>query len=82
MSGGGLALLGTMTGLATSQPSQGHLNMNGIVLLVLIGVGVAWLWASVRKRMKLPVTGRHWGTVIVVVVVLLAIAYGATHTSH
>ena len=57
--------------------------MSGIVLLVLIGVIVAWLVTRGRQRMKLPVTGRHWAWIIVVVVVVLAIAYGASgHVSQ
>jgi len=28
--------------------------------------------------MKLPVSGKHWGWIIVIVVVVLAIAYGAS----
>jgi hypothetical protein len=33
--------------------------------------------------MKLPVTGKHWGWIIVIVVVVLAIAYGASgHVSQ
>ena len=52
--------------------------MSGIVLLVLIGVIVAWLLTRGRQRLKLPVTGRHWGWIIAVVVVVLAIAYGAS----
>jgi len=49
-----------------------------LVLLVLIGVLVAWLLTRGRQRMRLPVTGRHWAWIIAVVVVLLAIAYGAS----
>jgi drug/metabolite transporter (DMT)-like permease len=57
--------------------------VSGIVLLVLIGVLVAWLLTRGRRRMKLPVTGRHWAWIIVVVVVVLAIAYGASgHVSQ
>lgn len=56
--------------------------MSGIVLLVLIGLGVAWLWTRGRKRLSLPVNGKHWGAVIIVVVVLLALFYGASHTQH
>lgn len=52
--------------------------MGGLVLLVLIGMLVAWLVTRGRQRMKLPVTGRHWAWIIVVVVVVLAIAYGAS----
>lgn len=56
--------------------------MSGIVLLVLIGVGVAWLVTGGRKRLRLPTTGRHWIWIVIVVVVLLAIAYGASHSPH
>jgi drug/metabolite transporter (DMT)-like permease len=52
--------------------------VSGLVLLVLIGVLVAWLLTRGRQRMRLPVTGRHWAWIIAVVVVLLAIAYGAS----
>ena len=56
--------------------------MTGLILLVLIGVGVAWLVTSGRKKMKLPVTGKHWLWIVIIVVVLLALAYGATHSPH
>ena len=56
--------------------------MSGIILLVLIGLGAAWLWTRGRKRLSLPTNGKHWIAVIIVVVVLLALAYGATHTPH
>ncbi|HEY0933322.1 MAG TPA: hypothetical protein VGD91_06200 [Trebonia sp.] len=49
-----------------------------MVLLVLIGVLVAWLVARGRGKMKLPMTGKHWLWVVIAVVVLLAIAYGAS----
>ena len=52
--------------------------MGGLVLLVLIGLLVAWLVTRGRQKMKLPVTGKHWAWIIVVVVVVLAIAYGAS----
>lgn len=56
--------------------------MSGIVLLVLIGLGAAWLFTRGRKRLNLSVNGKHWWVVVIVVVVLLALAYGATHTPH
>jgi drug/metabolite transporter (DMT)-like permease len=52
--------------------------VTGLVLLVFIGLLVAWLVTRGRQKMKLPVTGRHWAWIIVVVVVALAIAYGAS----
>ena len=57
--------------------------MSGIVLLVLIGVLVAWFWSKGRKKMKLPVTGKNLIWVVIAVVVVLAIAYGASgHVSQ
>ena len=57
--------------------------MSGIVLLVLIGVLVAWLLTKGRQRLKLPVTGRHWAWIVIAVVLVLAIAYGASgHVSQ
>ncbi len=52
--------------------------MSGLVLLVLIGVLVAWLVTRGRQKMKLPVTGKIWAWIIVAVVLVLAIAYGAS----
>ena len=52
--------------------------MSGLVLLVLIGVLVAWLVTRGRQKMKLPVTGRHWAWIVIAVVLVLAIAYGAS----
>ncbi len=52
--------------------------MPGLILLVLIGLIVAWVVTRGRQKMRLPVTGKHWAWIIVVVVVVLAIAYGAS----
>ncbi|HEX4397680.1 MAG TPA: hypothetical protein VH136_08600 [Trebonia sp.] len=56
--------------------------MSGIVLLVLIGLGAAWLWTRGRKRLSMPTNGKQWLGVVIVVVVVLALAYGATSTPH
>jgi len=55
---------------------------SGLILAVFIGIGVAWLWTRGRRRLGLPVNGKHWGAVIVVFVVLVVLAYGASHTAH
>jgi len=52
--------------------------VSGIILAVLIGVGVAWAWTKGRQKLKLPVTGRHWGWIILIVFALLVIIYGAS----
>jgi hypothetical protein len=51
-------------------------------LLVLIGLGAAWLWTRGRKRLSMPTNGKQWIGVIIIVVVVLALAYGATSTPH
>jgi hypothetical protein len=57
--------------------------VGGLILLVLIGVLVAWVLTKGRQKMRLPVTGRHWAWIIIAVVVVLAIAYGASgHVSQ
>jgi len=56
--------------------------VSGIVLLVLIGVLAAWLFTGGRKKLKLPTTGKHWIWAIIVVVVLLALLYGASTSPH
>ena len=55
---------------------------SGLILLVFIGVGVAWLWTRGRRRLGLPVNGKHWGAVIVIFAVLMILVYGASHTPH
>jgi hypothetical protein len=56
--------------------------VSGIVLLVLIGVLVAWLVTGGRKRLRLPTTGKHWIWIVIVVVVALALLYGANTSPH
>jgi hypothetical protein len=56
--------------------------VSGIVLLVLIGLGVAWLWSRVGKRFNVSVNGKQWVIITIVVVAALAILYGSSHSSH
>ncbi len=56
--------------------------MSGLILLVFIGFGVAWLWTRGRRRLGLPVNGKIWAAVIIVFVVFMVLVYGASHTSH
>jgi hypothetical protein len=46
-------------------------------------VGVAWFWSKGRQKLKLPVSGKNLLWVVIAVVVVLAIAYGASgHVSQ
>jgi hypothetical protein len=56
--------------------------VGGIILLVLIGAGVAWLWTRGRTKMKLPVNGKTWIGIIIIVFVVLALLYGAQNVPH
>lgn len=55
---------------------------SGIILAVFIGCGVAWLWTRGRRKMGMPVNGKHWLGVVIVFVVLIVLVYGASHTPH
>jgi len=55
---------------------------SGLILAVFIGLGVAWLWTRGRRRFGLPVNGKHWAGVVIFFVVLVVLAYGASHTKH
>jgi hypothetical protein len=55
--------------------------MTGLILLVLIGAVIAWLWTRVRGKMKLGVSGKNWVGPIVVVV-LVGLLLWATNAGH
>jgi hypothetical protein len=52
--------------------------VTGVILALFIGALVAWGVGRARRKMKMPMTAKHYGWTIVAVFVLLAIAYGAT----
>ena len=55
---------------------------DGLILAALIGVGVAWLFTRTRRRMGMPVNGKHWVAAVIVFVVIIVLAYGASHSPH
>lgn len=55
---------------------------SGLILLVLIGLGVAWLITRIRRRMGSPVNGKTWLTIVIVFAVIMSIAYGTTQFKH
>jgi hypothetical protein len=53
----------------------------GLILLLLIGVVVAYAYTRLRGKMKLSVTGRNWvGPIVIVGVVALML--WASHNGH
>ena len=54
--------------------------MGALILLVLLGVLVAFGFTRVRRRMNMNVTSKHWiGAVLVVVVVALSLWANSQH---
>ena len=53
----------------------------GLILLVLIGVIVAFGWTRLRGKMKLSVSGKNWiGPIVIVVIVVLMM--WSVHNGH
>ena len=53
----------------------------GLILLLLIGVLVAYGYTRLRGKMKLSVSGKNWiGPIVIVVVVALML--WASHSGH
>jgi fumarate reductase subunit D len=54
---------------------------SGLILLILIGILVAYGYTRLRGKMKLPVSGKNWiaPVVIVVIVALMLWASGGGH---
>ena len=55
--------------------------MSGLILVVLIGLLVAYAYTRLRGRMKLSVSGKNWVAPVVIVGVVLLMLW-ATHNGH
>jgi hypothetical protein len=55
--------------------------MTGLILLVFLGVIVAFGWTRLRGKMKLSVSGKTWTGAIVVFVLVVLMMY-ASHHGH
>jgi len=55
--------------------------MTGLILLVFLGVLVAFGWTRMRGKMKMGVTSRHWTAAIVIFVLVVLMLY-ASHSGH
>jgi fumarate reductase subunit D len=55
--------------------------MSGLILLVFLGVIVAFGWTRMRGKMKLNVSGKTWTGAIVVFVLVVLMMY-ASHSGH
>jgi hypothetical protein len=65
----------------TKAQGQEAAMTSGFVLLILIGVLVAYAYTRLRGKMKLSVSGKNWIAPIVIVVIV-AIMLWASHSGH
>ena len=54
---------------------------SGLILLIIIGVVVAYIYTRLRGRMKLNVSGKNW-IAPVVIVVIVGLLLWASHNGH
>jgi fumarate reductase subunit D len=55
--------------------------MTGLILLVFLGVIVAFGWTRMRGKMKLGVSGKHWVGAITIFVLVVLMMW-ASHQGH
>jgi fumarate reductase subunit D len=55
---------------------------SGLILLILIGILVAYAYTRLRGKMKLPVSGKNWIGPIVIVVILVLMLWASQGTHH
>ena len=56
--------------------------MAGLILVVLIGILVAYAYTRLRGKMKLSVSGKNWLAPVIIVGVVLLLLFGAHHGGH
>jgi NO-binding membrane sensor protein with MHYT domain len=59
--------------------------MSGLILLVIIGIVVAYIYTRLRGKMNISVSGKNWIAPIVIVVVvglLIWAAHSGSSSSH
>ena len=55
---------------------------SGLILLVLIGIVIAYVWTRLRGKMKMGVSGKNWIAPIVIVVVVGLLLWGSHSGGH
>jgi uncharacterized Tic20 family protein len=54
------------------------MDYSGLILAVLIGILIAWVWQRGRKKVNFNVKGKHWFSVAIIVAIVLFLIYGAS----
>jgi hypothetical protein len=55
--------------------------VNGLILLVIIGIVVAYVYTRMRGKMNIGVSGKNWVAPVVIVVVVGLLLW-ASHNGH
>ena len=55
---------------------------SGFILLILIGILVAFAYTRLRGKMKLSVSGKNWIAPIVIVVIIALMLWASHNGSH
>jgi NhaP-type Na+/H+ and K+/H+ antiporter len=55
--------------------------MSGLILLIIIGVVVAYIYTRLRGRMKLNISGKNWIAPVIIVVVVGLLLWASSHPS-
>lgn len=56
--------------------------MSGLILLVFIAIGLGWFWNKGRKKFGFAANGKTWLYAVIAIVILIGLAYGASHSHH
>jgi len=56
--------------------------MSGLILLVLIGIVIAYVYTRMRGKMKLSVSGKNWIAPVVIVVVVGLLIWASSNGGH
>ena len=55
---------------------------SGLILLILIGILVAFGYTRLRGKMKLPVSGKNWVAPVVIVIIVALMLWASHSGSH
>jgi fumarate reductase subunit D len=55
---------------------------SGFILLILIGILVAYGYTRLRGKMKLSITGKNWIAPVVIVVIIALMLWASSHNGR
>jgi hypothetical protein len=66
----------------SQKPQIQEAAMSGLILLVLIGIVIAYVYTRMRGKMKLGVSGKNWIAPVVIVVVVGLLLWASSQHGH